>query len=83
MLRLLRRVHIRPPADRTARRWLRCAHADPRLALSRTQTLNDNEGAEVDGKISRGEEAYELLEAAYKGGVNFFDVRTRAIDPFS
>ena len=37
-----------------------------------TMTLRDH-GDEVEGKISRGEEAYELLEACYKGGVNFFD----------
>ena len=36
-------------------------------------TLNDNPGGEIEGKITRGEEAYELLAAAYKGGVNFFD----------
>ena len=33
-------------------------------------TLNDNPGGEIEGKITRGEEAYELLAAAYKGGVN-------------
>ena len=33
-------------------------------------TLNDNPGGEVEGKITRGEEAYNLLAAAYKGGVN-------------
>lgn len=38
-----------------------------------TMTLNDQPGREVPGKISRGEEAYELLAACYKGGVNFFD----------
>ena len=35
-----------------------------------TMTLNDNPGGEVEGKITRGEEAYDLLAAAYKGGVN-------------
>ena len=40
-----------------------------------TMTLNDNPGGEIEGKITRGEEAYELLEAAYKGGVNFFGAR--------
>ena len=33
-------------------------------------TLNDNPGGEIEGKITRGEEAYDLLAAAYKGGVN-------------
>eukprot|EP01045_Picozoa_sp_COSAG04_P043113 COSAG04_NODE_13967_length_585_cov_1.037037_1_plen_168_part_00 len=42
-----------------------------------TMTLRDH-GDEVEGKISRGEEAYELLEACYKGGVNFFDCAVSA-----
>jgi len=37
-----------------------------------TMTLQDL-ADEVPGKISRGEEAFELLQACYKGGVNFFD----------
>ena len=40
------------------------------LSVPRTMTLNDNPGGEIEGKITRGEEAYELLAAAYKGGVN-------------
>ena len=39
-------------------------------SVPRTMTLNDNPGGEIEGKITRGEEAYELLAAAYKGGVN-------------
>ena len=41
-------------------------------------TLNDNPGGEIEGKITRGEEAYNLLAAAYKGGVNV--IRTLARD---
>lgn len=38
-----------------------------------TMTLNDNEGGEIPGKISRGEEAFELMASCYRGGVNFYD----------
>ena len=34
-------------------------------SVPRTMTLNDNPGGEIEGKITRGEEAYELLAAAY------------------
>ena len=45
-----------------------------------TMTLSDTKPP-VEGKISRGEEAYELIEKCYRGGVNLFGAHAAA--PFS
>eukprot|EP01049_Picozoa_sp_SAG25_P016224 SAG25_NODE_3632_length_1017_cov_1.879085_1_plen_108_part_00 len=42
-----------------------------------TMTLSDTKPP-VEGKISRGEEAYELIEKCYRGGVNLFGAHVAA-----